>query len=160
MDKIALRKIIPSDIKYFQKWWRDKNLIALTSGNFKSVTDAEIEKYFSGMVSSKTDHHFMIDLDQKTIGHISLNKRKDKTYETQIVIGYKKYWGKGYGVKAIKLLLTKAKRLAITKIYLEVRPENIRAIKTYEKVGFRAKGIKKHLKNPYQPETLKMVYQV
>ena len=158
MNKINLRKIRPGDIRYFQKWWRDKDLIALTSGDFKPIIDVEIEEYFHDMVENKTNHHFMIDLGQQTIGHISLSKRRNNNHETQIVIGNKKYWGKGYGVKAIKLLLTKAKRLDIRKIYLEVRPENIRAIKAYEKVGFKVKGIKKYPKNPCQPKTLRMVY--
>lgn len=155
---MILRKIRPGDISYFQKWWRDRGLIALTSGNFKPITDKEVEKYFRGMLGSKTDHHFMVDLDKQTIGHISLSKRRNNSYETQIIIGNKKYWGKGYGVKAIKLLITKAKRLNINRIYLEVRPENIRAIKAYTKVGFQPKSIKKYPKNPHQPETLKMIY--
>ncbi|MFH0912292.1 MAG: GNAT family N-acetyltransferase [Patescibacteria group bacterium] len=158
MNKITLRKIRSGDIGYFRKWWRDKDLITLTSGDFKPIYDAEVEEYFHDMLGSKTDHHFMVDLNKQTIGHISLGKRKDDNYETQIVIGNKKYWGKGYGVKAIKLLLAKAKGLDIHRIYLEVRPENIRAVKAYGKVGFQPRGIKKYPKNPCQPETLQMVY--
>ena len=158
MDKINLRKIRPGDIGYFQKWWRDKDLIALTSGDLKPITDREIEKYSRDMIVNKANHHFMIDLDKQTIGHISLSKKRNDNYETQIVIGSKKYWGKGYGSKAIKLLLGKAKKLGINKIYLEVRPENARAIVAYEKVGFKQRGIKRYPKNPHQPETLRMVY--
>jgi len=158
MNEITLRKIRSGDISYFQKWWRDKDLIALTSGNFKPITDSEVEKYFHNMLGSKTDYHFMISLGQQTIGHLSLSKRRNNNYETQIIIGNKKYWSKGYGVKAIKLLIAKAKRLNINRIYLEVRPENVRAIKAYAKVGFQAQGIKKYPKNPHQPKTLRMVY--
>ena len=157
MDRVVLRKIRAEDISYFQKWWRDKDLIGLTSGNFNLITDQELSRYFRQMVGSKADYHFMIDLGQQTIGHISLKKRRGNQYETQIVIGSKKYWGKGYGTKAIKLLLAKAKRIGIAQIYLEVRPENTRAIKAYEKAGFTPNGIKRYPKNPCQPETLKMI---
>ena len=160
MQRISLRKIRPDDNKYFQKWWRSKKLIALTSGNFNLITDKEVEKYFCNMLKSKTDYHFMIVLDKQIIGHISLNKRKNIGYETQIIIGDNKYWGKGYGVKAIRLLLDKAEKIGAHKIYLEIRPENTRAIKVYERIGFETKGIKKYPLNPYQPETIKMVYNV
>ena len=160
MEKISLRKIRPDDIRYFRKWWRDKDLIALTSGDFTLITDAEVEKYFHNVLVSKTDYHFMVCLGEQTIGHISLNKGRNNNYETQIVISNKKYWGKGYGVKAIKLLLNKTKGLGVDKIYLEVRPENVRAIKAYETTGFKPKGIKKYLDNLNQPETIKMVYEV
>ena len=159
MQRISLRKIRLNDSKYFQKWWRDADLIALTSGNLDPITDQEVGKYLFNMIDSKTDYHFMINLNQQTIGHISLNKRRGDSHETQIIIGNKKHWGKGYGVKAIKLLPAKAKRLDIHKIYLEVRPENVRAIKAYEKAGFLVQGIKKYPKNSNQPETVKMIHR-
>jgi len=156
MNKILLRKIKLSDKSYFAKWWRDKELLKLTSGILKLISDKEIEKYFSIMLKSKNDYHFMILLDKKVIGHIVLAKRKNNWYETQIVIGEKQYWGRGYGIKAIKLLLKKAKKLNISKIYLEVRPTNTRAIAAYEKCGFKKAGIKEYPKNKYLPETVIM----
>ncbi len=86
-----------------------------------------------------------------------MTKRKNNWYETQIIIGEKEYWNKGYGTKAIQLLIKKAKNLGITKIYLEVRPDNIRAVRTYEKSGFQKIKIKKYPKNKFFRETLKMV---
>jgi len=156
MNKILLRKIKLSDKSYFAKWWRDKELLKLTSGILKLISDKEIEKYFSIMLKSKNDYHFMILLDKKVIGHIVLAKRKNNWYETQIVIGEKQYWGRGYGIKAIKLLLKKAGKMKFSKIYLEVRPTNIRAIRAYEKCGFKKSGIKKYPKNKYLPETVIM----
>ncbi|MEK7149623.1 MAG: GNAT family N-acetyltransferase [Patescibacteria group bacterium] len=156
MDKITLRKIKLSDIKYFAKWWRDKELLKLTSGILKPISDQEVEKYFLVMLRSKNYYHFMIIADGKTIGHISSAKRQNNWHETQIVIGEKKYWGKGYGSRSIKLLIRKAKLLGISKIYLEVRPSNLRAIKAYENCGFVKIRIKKYSKNKYLPETLKM----
>jgi RimJ/RimL family protein N-acetyltransferase len=156
MNRILLRKIQISDKKYFAKWWRDKELLKLTSGILKLISDKEVEKYFSAMMNSSTDYHFMILLDRKVIGHIVLTKRKNDWYETQIVIGERQYWGRGYGTKVIKLLLKKAKRLRISKIYLEVRPTNTRAIAAYENSGFIKVWIKKYPKNKYLPKTLKM----
>lgn len=156
MIKISLRKIKLVDRKYFAKWWRDKELLKLTSGILKRISDREVNKYFQAILNNKKDHHFMITANKKTIGHISLVKRQKNWHETQIVIGEKKYWSNGYGSKAIKLLIKKTINLGISKIYLEVRPDNARAIAAYEKCGFKKSGIKKYPKNKYLPETVVM----
>ena len=155
MQTIKIRKIKKTDKKYFAQWWRDKDLAKLTSGLLKTITDKELETYFLDILESKKDYHFIITLNNKTIGHISLSKRKT-WYETQIIIGNRRYWGKGYGTKAIKLLISYAHKLKISKIFLEVRPENIRAIKAYEKCGFKRKRIIKYPKNKHLPQTLRM----
>lgn len=156
MSKIFLRKIKPSDEEYFARWWRDRELLKLTSGMLKPTSDKEVNKYFLDILKTKKDSHFLITLDKKAIGHISLVKRKNGWYETQIIIGDKKYWNKGYGSRAISLFLNKAKQLGIDKIYLEVRPNNLRAIKAYKKSGFIEKGIRKYPKNKYLSEVLRM----
>jgi RimJ/RimL family protein N-acetyltransferase len=156
MIKIKLRKLKKSDKEYFARWWRDNDLIALTSGVFKPISDGELKKYFLVMLKSKKDLHFMIIVRKRVIGHISLMKRKNNWFETQIIIGERLYWGKGYGTGAIKLLIKKVKKLGIFKIYLEVRPDNIRAIKAYQKCGFEGTSVKEHPKNKYLPKVLKM----
>lgn len=154
---IRLSKIKTSDKKYFTKWWRDKKLIKLTSGILKRMTDKEINYSFSKILTDKNTYHFMILSGQKVIGHISLGQKRNGWHETQIVIGEKKWQDKGNGTKAIKQLLEKAQKLRIKKIYLEVRPNNLRAIKAYEKCGFQKEGVKKYPKNKYLPQTLRMV---
>ena len=156
MIKISLRKIKSSDENYFAKWWRDKELLKLTSGILKLVSDKEIDRYFQAMLNSEDDYNFIILANEKIIGHISLIKRRNGWRETQIVIGEKKYWGKGLGSKSIKLLIKKAKKDGISRIYLEVRPTNIRAIRTYEQCDFQKVRIIKHPKNKHLPETLRM----
>lgn len=156
MNKILLRKIKAFDKSYFAKWWRDKELLKLTSGILKLISNKEVDKYFQNILKSKKDHNFMIALNGRTIGHISLAKRKNHWYETQIIIGEKKYWGRGYGSEAIKLLIQKAKRFKVYKIYLEVRPTNTRAIRAYEHCGFHKVKIMLCPKNKYLPKTLRM----
>jgi len=156
MDKISLRKIKQTDKQYFSKWWRDKELIALTSGDFSELSDKQINRYFIDIKESKNDYHFMILLDGQVIGHISLCKRKKNQYETQIIIGAKEFWGKGYGSKAIKKSLKFASNQGISNIYLEVRPDNTRAIRAYEKAGFQKIGILENKKNKNLPKVLRM----
>jgi len=156
MIKINLRKIKLSDKNYFAKWWRDKELLKLTSGVLKVILDQEVDKYFQVILENKNDYNFMMIADREAIGHISLVKRRNNWHETQIVIGEKKYWGKGFGSKAIRLLIRKAEKIGIFKIYLEVRLTNFRAIRVYEQCGFHKMRIIKHPNSKYLPETLRM----
>ena len=112
------------------------------------------ELSISFLLNSKNEIHFVIMASSNIIGHISLSKRKDQWLETQIVIGEKDYWNQGYSSRAIKNLISKIDRL--TKIYLEVRPDNLRAIKAYEKSGFKKVKLIKYPNNKYLPETLRM----
>ncbi|MBU0999207.1 GNAT family N-acetyltransferase [Patescibacteria group bacterium] len=154
---ITLKRLKLEDIEYFSKWWRDPVLRKLTSGVLKPISDQEIKKYFQEMLANKTEYHFLILLNQKkAIGHIAFRGRKDKSCETQIIIGEKKYWGKGYGTKAIKLGLGEISKHNYKKVYLEVRPENLRAIKAYKNCGFRPIGLKRYPKNKFLPVVLKM----
>lgn len=160
MRRMSLRKIRASDEKYFFKWWRDKELLKVTSGMLRRITDKEVERYFSEILKEKNDRHYIIMVNRKVIGHISLKRRKNGWFETQIVIGERNHRGRGYGVKAIKLLTQKAKRLGINKTYLEVRPNNTKAIRAYENCGFLKVGIKKYPKNKYLPKTIIMILRL
>lgn len=159
MSKIILRKVTKPDIKYFAIWWRDKDLARLTSGILEPITDRELNLYFDNIYNSENDYHYMIVADDITIGHVSLSKREDNWYETQIVLGNKEFWGKGYGPEAIQLLIAEAKKLEIHKIFLEVRPTNIRAISAYIKSGFVKIKTIQYPDNEFLPETLRMEYR-
>ncbi len=156
---LRLRKVKATDRQYFAKWWRDKALLKVTSGDLKRITDQEIDKYFSRILNDQNGLQYMISVDGNTIGHLALEPRKGGWYETQIVIGEKSQQGKGFGTKSIKQLLGKAKKSGITKVYLEVRPDNIKAINAYKQSGFKAVGIKKYPKNKNLPQTIKMVLE-
>jgi len=156
--KIKLRKIKESDFKYFLKWWKDKGLIALTSGVFNYIPDEKLQKGFKYMVESKKDHHYAILVsEKKIIGHLALSHINKNKAEIQIVVGEKEYWGKGLGTLAIKKGVDEAfNRLGYKEIYLEVRPNNQRAIKAYQNVGFKRLGIKEYPSNPNLPKVLMM----
>jgi RimJ/RimL family protein N-acetyltransferase len=158
VKNINLRKIKRADLPYFLKWWKDKKLVELTSGVYEK-SDKILEIHFLKMLAGKFDHHYIIILNnEKIIGSISLTNKNKKIFEIHIVIGEKKYWGKGYGTSAIKEALKIAfEKLGYQKAYLEVRPENKQAIRAYQKCGFVKSGFKKYPENKNQPITIKMI---
>lgn len=153
---LTLRKINRKDLRLFLKWWKNEDLIKLTSG-IKEKSNEILKKYFNTLLMSKKDKHFLILLDNKAIGHVSLSHRKEGVFEIHIIIGEKKHWGKGYGTIAIMKAVDYAfNKLNYKSIYLEVRPDNKRAIAAYKKCGFIEAGYKKYLNNKRQPPVIKM----
>ena len=58
-----------------------------------------------------------------------------------ITIGDKQLWGKGHGTKATGLMIRHAFRtLNLNRLWLHVYEYNPRAIRVYEKLGFRIEG--------------------
>ena len=89
--KTTLRNLIKNDSQYFAKWWRDKELINLTSGDHTFLSDKEIQEQTQEMINDPNSYHWMIETDDKTVGHINLNKISEGKAEMQIVIGEKDY---------------------------------------------------------------------
>jgi len=152
---IFLRKIKKSDWPHFLKWWQNKDLIKLTSGIFEPSAK-KLKKYFLAMVSSKKDSNFVIETKGgKIIGHLVLIYRNKKRTETSIVIGEKKYWGKGLGTQTMEQAIDIAfNKLGYKEIYLEVRPDNLRAVNLYSNCGFKKIGVRKYPKNEFLPKVL------
>lgn len=88
----------------------------------------------SMLTQIKNDDFYVMERENKIIGYITILKRKNsrsvRLYNFTI---HKDYRGKGYSHILITYILT----LYIAyNIYLEVRKDNIQAIKLYEKYGF------------------------
>ena len=79
----------------------------------------------------------------KLIGTIGLHNVDwiSRNAELGIVIWKKEYWGRGYGTDAMKLLLYYGFTfLNLHRIWLRVYSFNKRAIRAYEKIGFKMEG--------------------
>jgi len=63
--------------------------------------------------------------------------------EVDILIYAKENWSKGYGSSAVKLMSSYLEaKFHVNSIFIDVHPENDRAIKAYDKAGFsKAKEI-------------------
>jgi len=83
---------------------------------------------------------------EEFIGTTSLMKvsQVNRSAELGITIHDAKYWGHGYGSEAIQLLLSVGfDILGLHSVYLRVYDFNTRAIKLYEKCGFKAAGTRR-----------------
>ncbi|HSJ56839.1 MAG TPA: GNAT family protein, partial [Anaerolineae bacterium] len=81
--------------------------------------------------------------DDRLIGFVALHSLEWNNRAARLVIGIgePEYRGRGYGSDALRLVLRYAFReLNLERVGLNVNGNNARAIRAYEKVGFRHEG--------------------
>lgn len=87
---------------------------------------------------------FWIEVKARKIGQVNYNKidLKNKKVEIDIIIGAKKDMGKGYGPDALKALIKYLfENFNLNKIWISARVNNPRAIRAYQKIGFKTEGV-------------------
>jgi len=81
-------------------------------------------------------------LSGKHIGICTLYNWTHEEVQLGIRIGNRDYWSKGYGAEAVSILINYwLNTLDTPRLWLKVLPENIRAIRCYEKCGFAHVGM-------------------
>ena len=146
--RLRLRGITRADLPLFVTWFSDPEVRENLSIHPFMTLEME-EKWFEGVLSSSVESQpLMIELLEEglwhPIGNIGLGNIdwRKRQAELGIVIGEKPYWGKGYGGRAIKLMIDHAfHTLNLNRVYLQVFETNLRGIKAYDKVGFVKEGV-------------------
>jgi len=141
--KTRLRAIEREDIPRFVKWFNDPEVRHYLD-RYLPMSTAEEEKWFEGQLEDRENKVFAIETAEGVhIGNCGLHRIdwKNRSAELGIFIGEKEYWGQGYGSDAITALLRFAFReMNLHRIHLRVHDYNERAIRCYEKCGFRHEG--------------------
>ncbi len=152
-DHVALGPIIEEDLENFWFWVNDKTVTQYLSDNlFFGVHTRNMEEKWLRNVLEGTKNTLTLAIlakpDYELIGVISLAKIDwvSRNAELGVFIGNKELWGQGLGTEAIILLLDYVFNvLSLAKVYLRVLEYNKRAIRAYEKVGFKIVGrLRKH----------------
>lgn len=143
-ERIYLSPINSEDyLKYVE--WMNSDVVSKNVGNFTSVISIESEKAWLEKINSEKYNFAIIKKEDNTLmGNISLMHVHDvnRTAELGIFIGDECNLSLGYGSEAIMLLLDYGFNYAnLNNIMLKVFASNKRAIKAYEKCGFKTYGI-------------------
>ena len=140
--KCYLSPIDINDAEQYTVWVNDQEMadfLTFASANISVETEKSI------LAELMKGHNYGI-IDAATnrlIGNIGFPKidQINCHAEIGIFIGNKEYWSHGYGMEALFLLIDYAyKKLNLHNIMLKVLDYNTRAIKCYEKVGFKKIG--------------------
>jgi RimJ/RimL family protein N-acetyltransferase len=147
-ERIRLRAIERTDLPLFVDWLNDPEVIAGLD-IYRPFSSADEDVWYEAMLKTHPDEHpFVIEAHGEegewvSIGNIGLHsiEWRVRSAELGIIIGIKSYWNKGYGSEAVRLMLCYAfDTLNLNRIFLRVFAHNLRAIRSYEKVGFVQEG--------------------
>lgn len=147
--KISKKNLTIKDIRLldannnYASWFKSKDNLKFIDTAIPELTKKQLRNYILEFKLDQKKKLIGIYFKNKLhIGNISLSKisKNHNSLYLGIFIGNSKYRNRGYGSKAMSMLIDYLfKKTFIKKIYLGVKKDNIRAIKAYKKNGFKIK---------------------
>ncbi len=149
-DDLKIRNLKHEDFSLLYKWLTDEKVLEFYGGRDKKYTLETIKEHYTELWKDEIIR-VIIEYLGKPIGYGQIYKMYDELYEdyhypktNEIVygmdqfIGEVEYWSKGIGTKYIKMIFDflKNERNA-NAVILDPHQNNLRAIKAYQKAGFR-----------------------
>ncbi|MEG0180860.1 MAG: GNAT family N-acetyltransferase [Peptostreptococcaceae bacterium] len=121
--------------------------------NTLAISSERLERTKRITENLDTNSHIIVaeiieNIDKKVVGVASLNVNVSPRIRHSASVGisiHSEYQGKGIGTKLMEELLDLADNwLMLVRVELGVYPDNIKAIKLYESLGFEKEGLKKY----------------
>ncbi len=144
-SSIELRRHRPGNLPTVLRWYADPELARLTRYSLRPMPDEEVERFFQSRLLSSESVAYGIHV--KTTGRLiglttfSGLDPDNGSVLFHITIGETDAWGHGYGTETARLMLWLAfERIGLHRVGLSVFAFNERAIRSYEKAGFRVEG--------------------
>ena len=141
--KCYLSPIDPADAPTFAAWLNDDEVAAGLTFT-RRVVNVEREREGLAQMAVKPYNFAIVALDgDELLGSCGIDdvSAVDRTGELGIMIGNKRFWNRGYGTEAVRLLLSFGfLTLNLNNVRLEVHAFNERAMRCYEKCGFKRCG--------------------
>ena len=146
-DNVYLRPFEKEDLVYIKKWANDPEIRRLT-GEVLPMNQASADAWYEKAKNDPDRAWFTIveKNEGQVIGETGLLRMFHawRTTDLTIIIGEKNAWGKGYGTEALKLLMDYAfGSLNFHRLAIGVIDINERALRFYEKAGFRKEGVQR-----------------
>jgi RimJ/RimL family protein N-acetyltransferase len=142
--KVYLRPLGLDDAALLTSWLNDREVIRNLRA-YRPLTRLAEEAFLRKLGESESDVVLGIvarETDQ-LLGGTGLHQIDSRNRHAQfgIFLGEKTSWGKGYGTEATRLIVRYAfDTLNLNRVWLHVYEDNDRALRVYEKVGFRIEG--------------------
>ncbi len=146
LGPITLRQLEPTDAEGLEPSFKEKALIRLLG--LPGPRDA---KFLRSLIDSAAQDpgalYMAIDLEDRLVGYTFMDQidwGHRHGIETGILVSDPRLWGTGLGRAAFGLLLMHAfDDLSIHRASLGVLEENVRAIRSYEVLGFQVEGMRR-----------------
>lgn len=137
-----IRPLRKADLAILRRWDGDPELQQLTGRKFDS--EEEMSRWWESIARDRSRLAVAIVDDLgRLIGDIELENVAWRAGEAElrIAIGDKSCWNQGYGTEAlVEMARIAFEHLRLDSLYLRVSDQNVRAIRSYGKAGFRKVG--------------------
>ncbi|MDQ1088742.1 GNAT family N-acetyltransferase [Siphonobacter sp. SORGH_AS_1065] len=142
---IQVREIITEDVPVINQWRNDPEVMQYLTNQFRYIGLEADRNWFAYYQQHRNEAVRLAILDEGTlVGTVQLTQidRMNQQAEYSIMIGEKNHQSKGLGRQATQAILKHGfLDLNLHRIYLTVLPDNERAIRLYESIGFQREGI-------------------
>ncbi|QOR64900.1 GNAT family N-acetyltransferase [Cytobacillus suaedae] len=146
--KVQIRELTLEDVEDRYQWYLDKEVTKHLNlpEKYPPFSREETHSWIE-MCINKTNGYeqkAIVTEEGKHIGWVDLKNidKMNRHAELGIAIGDKNYWGKGFGLAAMKeMLIWGFNELGLNKIWLRVEVDNDKAIKSYIRMGYVEEGI-------------------
>ncbi|WP_419887830.1 GNAT family N-acetyltransferase [Neobacillus niacini] len=134
----STRQLEINDVPILLDWYNNVELHYIANAKkYKPYTLEQLTDYWWEKLSRSNATYYVILFDGSVVGRVGL-KKKEKDVEYSILIGIPTLYSKGLGTQVTKYFIAKAFcDPDVMSVYLNVRSDNLRAIKCYENAGFK-----------------------
>jgi RimJ/RimL family protein N-acetyltransferase len=144
MANITFRELKEEDLIDRVKWFNQKEVNQFLGSELRQGTTLQKQRdWYDRFLKNNNRETFVIESDGKSIGNVALTdiSKLDSNAGLFLVIGNKYFQGNGIGSQATQFILDFGfNKLHLHKIWLYVYNANVKAIKLYEKFGFKEEG--------------------
>jgi len=144
-DLVALRRPRQEDLAAVRRWYADPELARLTRYQTRPMTEAEVDIFFRGrLLAPDALAYAILELPaERSVGFTTFSglDADNGSVLYHITIGERDAWNRGLGTETTSLMLGHAfDRLGLHRVGLTVFEFNERAVRAYQKAGFRVEG--------------------
>lgn len=146
---VKLRLLQEKDAPFMTEWMHDPEISQYFQKDMKHITLEDARRFCweacrTGRAENGSSVHYAIveDSADEYMGTISLKSIDLQNRSAEYAVSTRKCaHGKGIAAQATRLILREGfEKLNLHRIYLNVLSDNVRAVKFYEKAGFRFEG--------------------
>lgn len=137
------------------RWWHIDRVVALEQELFDD--DRWTARTYWSELGQLDTRHYLVAVEGESVqGYAGLCDYPDEAFVQTLAVAAVAQ-GRGLGGRLLQALLDEAARRRQTRVSLEVRADNARAVALYERFGFRPAGVRRGYYAPSGADALVMV---